>query len=329
MANYPCNPLPHLPPGADLIPFNALRPQRGYVVVGGELPIIYNDWAIVLLEPEPNMQMFQGTSQLIRGQFEHCGFCIRQISCCGMSTALVHFMDVVDRDNAIGQSPYFVGDTVMRVIPQNEDQNWRAAVFTHDVWCMLVNYPLECWDVDTIVTTMAPYGRFLVWNRQDSNKARIFVKIRAYDVNKIPGSIVVIQSTNSIGHGNSWSCPCVLFNMNMIGAGPGDEDHLLPNGANPHPLPLVFDDFDIWHAQNDNIPAAPIGDVPAEPAAGEHVLMTPGNSPIHGAHEPAADLLFDHVDEPVDGEGLANNAAHPAAPTEGEGVIRLKRIYNF
>jgi hypothetical protein len=123
MANYPCDPLPHLPPGADLIPFNALRPQRGYVVVGGELPIIYNDWAIVLLEPEPNMQMFQGTSQLIRGQFEHCGFCIRQISCCGMSTALVHFMDAVDRDNAIGQSPYFVGDTVMRVIPQNEDQN--------------------------------------------------------------------------------------------------------------------------------------------------------------------------------------------------------------
>jgi hypothetical protein len=189
---------------------------------------------------------------------------------------------------------------------------------------MLVNYPLECWDVDTIVTTMAPYGRFLVWNRQDSNKARIFVKIRAYDVNKIPGSIVVIQSTNSIGHGNSWSCPCVLFNMNMIGAGPGDEDHLLPNGANPHPLPLVFDDFDLWHAQNDNIPAVSIDDAPAEPAAGEPILMTLGNNPVHGAHDPAADPLIYHVGDPVDGEGSANNVARPAAPaddlTNGEGA---------
>jgi hypothetical protein len=64
---------------------------------------------------------------------------------------------------------------------------------------------------------MAPYGRFLVWNRQDSNKARVFVKIRAYDINKIHGSIVVLHNTDSLGHGSSWSCPCVLFNMHMIG----------------------------------------------------------------------------------------------------------------
>jgi hypothetical protein len=110
----------------------------------------------------------------------------------------------------------------------------------------------------------------------------------------------------------------------MLGAGPGDEDPLLPNGANPHPLPLVFDDFDLWHAQNDNIHAAPVDDVPVEPAAGDPVLMTPGNSPVHGAHEPAADHLFDQVDDPVDGEGSANNAAHPATPADdlgdGEGA---------
>jgi hypothetical protein len=170
MANYPCDPLPHLPPGANPISFNNLRPQRGYVVVGGELPVICDDWAIVLLEPEPNLDAFQGTSQLIRAQFEHRGYHIRQISRCGMGTALVRFADAVDRDNVISQSPFFIGDTIMRVIPHNEGRNWRAAIFTHDVWCMLVNYPLECWDIDTIANTMAPYGRFLVWNRQDSNE---------------------------------------------------------------------------------------------------------------------------------------------------------------
>jgi hypothetical protein len=144
MANYPCNPLPHLPPGVVPVPFNTLRPQRGYMVVGGELPIICDDWAIISLELEPDLTHFQGMSQLICAQFEQRGFCIRQISRCGMGTALVHFMDAVDHDNAISQSPYFIGETVLRVIPQNEGRNWRSASFTHDVWCMLINYPLEC-----------------------------------------------------------------------------------------------------------------------------------------------------------------------------------------
>jgi hypothetical protein len=205
-----------------------------------------------------------------------------------MGTALVRFMDVVDRDNAISQSPYFIGETVLRVIPQNEGKNWRSASFTHDVWCMLINYPLECWDVDTIVNSMAPYGRFLVWNRQDSNKARIFVKIRAYDINRIPGSIVVLHSSNSLGDGNSWSCPCILFNPRMLGVGPGDEDPLPPNGGNPHPLPIVFDDFDVWHAQNEGVPAAPGNVAPAEPADGDPVLMTPDNSPVHHMENAAA-----------------------------------------
>jgi hypothetical protein len=288
MANYPCDPLPHLPPSAVPVPFNALRPQCGYVVVGGELLIICDDWAIVSLEPEPDLTHFQGMSQLIRAQFEQRGFRIRQISRCGMGTTLVCFMDAVDRDNAISQSPYFIGETVLRVIPQNEGRNWRSASFTHDFWCMLINYPLECWDVDTIVNTMAPYGRFLVWNRQDSNKARIFVKIRAYDINRIPGSIVVLHSSNSLGDGNSWSCPCILFNPRMLGAGPGDEDPLPPNGGSPHPLPIVFDDFDVWHAQNEGAPAAPGNVAPAEPADGDPAPMTPDNSPVHHMENVAA-----------------------------------------
>jgi hypothetical protein len=93
------------------------------VVVGGELPIICDDWAIVSLELEPDLTHFQGTSQLIRAHFEHKGLHIRQISRCGMGTTLVRFMDAVDRDNAISQSPYFIGDTVLHVIPQNEGRN--------------------------------------------------------------------------------------------------------------------------------------------------------------------------------------------------------------
>jgi hypothetical protein len=68
----------------------------------------------------------------------------------------------------------------------------------------------------------------------------------------------------------------------MIGVGPSDEDPLPPDGGNPHPQPLVFDDFDIWHAQNEgNHPATPAQPTPTNINPEEPILMTPQNSPGH------------------------------------------------
>ena len=39
MANYPCDFIPHLLVGAGFIPPNGLRPQHGYVMVEGSLPL--------------------------------------------------------------------------------------------------------------------------------------------------------------------------------------------------------------------------------------------------------------------------------------------------
>ena len=134
------------------------------------MPVICGDWAIVLLEPEPRWELFEGTTTLIRAQLEMRGYEVRQISRCAMGTTLVRFVSFIDRDIAVRNSPYFVGDTVMRVIEQNKGTNHRSATFSHDVWLTLLNYPTECWDLDTIFSTFTPYGRFLVWNRDDNNK---------------------------------------------------------------------------------------------------------------------------------------------------------------
>ena len=75
-----------------------------------------------------------------------------------MGAALVRFDGVIDRDNAIRNSPYFIGETVMRVIDQSKGRNHRSATFTHDVWLMLLNFPLECWELNTIVKSMTPMG---------------------------------------------------------------------------------------------------------------------------------------------------------------------------
>ena len=197
-----------------------------------------------------------------------------------MGTALVRFVCVVDRDHAVANSPYFIGDTVMRIIPQHRGINHRAATFTHDVWLMLVNFPQECWNLDTIITSMAPYGRLLVWNRENDFRARILVKIRAYDIDRIPLSIVLLQNATDVGHGDSWSCPTFILSSEMLGVQAGDEDPLPPDGQNPHPIPIIIDDFAAWHAENEG-PPAPVNSGPATPLNPEEpVILTPPQSPI-------------------------------------------------
>ncbi|KAM0821901.1 hypothetical protein ACQ4PT_071868 [Festuca glaucescens] len=245
MDNYPCNPLPLLPPGTSIVEPGPLRAKRGYVVMGGEFPVAFDDWAVASLEPEVEAAGFDGAIAIIIDLLEHKGLTVRHTSRCGMGTALIQFVSSCDRDTAVEASPFFIGDAVLRFVKQDRCINFRETVFTHDVWLMLVNYPLECWEVDTVVRTMTPDGRFLIWSKDNSNKARIVVKIRAYNVDTLPVSIVVLRNSSDNGAGESWTCPTYILARNMLGVLGGDEDPILPDGENPHPMPNVFHGF--WH----------------------------------------------------------------------------------
>jgi hypothetical protein len=165
MANYDCDPFPHVPAGMVAIPPGPLRQQRGYVILGGDFPIFYDDWAIATLIPDPGQNHFELVSQTISQQMQDVGIEIRTISRCAMGSALVRFATCTDRDAAINISPINVGDSMLRFVAQDHGINRRSTFLTHDVWIMILNFPLECWDVDTVSRAVVPYGRFLVWNK--------------------------------------------------------------------------------------------------------------------------------------------------------------------
>ena len=145
--------------------------------------------------------------------------------------------------------------------------------------------------MDTIVLSLAQYGRVLIWNRDDSNMSRILVKLRAFSIDYIPLSIVVSQSTSNLGTGDSWTCPTIILSVVMLGAGPGDEDILPPEGENPHPVPIVVDDFHFWHADHDG--EMQHGGTQDEAVANandnenivEPVIVTPPQSPVPAQEE--------------------------------------------
>jgi hypothetical protein len=81
-----------------------------------------------------------------------------------MGAALVQFSNVVSRDTAVDPSPFFLGESVLRVIPQNHILNHHNCTFTHDVWLMMMNFPLEAWHVEKIRESVSEFGKFIVWN---------------------------------------------------------------------------------------------------------------------------------------------------------------------
>ena len=118
----------------------------------------------------------------------------------------------------------------MRVTEEDRGINHRTITFTHDAWLMLVNYLQGCWNLDTIVTTMAQYGKLLVWNKENDIRSRILVKVRLFDIDKLPLSIVIINNTTDIGHDDGWACPTYILSATMLGVQAGDEDHLPLDG---------------------------------------------------------------------------------------------------
>jgi hypothetical protein len=154
-----------------------------------------------------------------------------------MGAALVQFSNTCARDTTIQNSPYFVGESVICVIPQNHGLNHCACTFTHDVWIMMVNYPQEAWLVEKVRECVSEFGYILVWNRHMSNRASILVKIRVPNMLNIPISLVLSKNTSDKGTGHSWTVVNYILHANLLGINGGDDDPLPPDGGNPHPLP--------------------------------------------------------------------------------------------
>jgi hypothetical protein len=170
---------------------------------------------------------------------------------------------------------------------------------------MMVNYPQEAWHVEKIKESVSEFGKFLVWNRDGSNRARILVKVRVPDLLEVPISLVLCQNTRDEGHGHSWTVVNYILQAKLIGGLGGDEDPLPPDGGNPHPLPNIpFGGIwdDLVHENNemqDNVApnhgnVAPGGN--AAPAAdGEPMVHTPPQASVQSNHnqdiEPAVEAV--------------------------------------
>jgi hypothetical protein len=168
--------------------------------------------------------------------------------------------------------------------------------------------------VEKIRESVSSFGRFLVWHRDNSNKARIIVKIRVTNLLDIPISHVLMENTNDAGHGQSWTTVIYILEARLIG-GLGPDEDPIDDGANPHPLPNIpfggiWDDQDLEenpddHQDHMDINANDAHQVPhAAPAADtEPMVHTPtihGHGPASSAQNFATSLATDTLNPMIE-----------------------------
>lgn len=137
------NPAPFMPPRAQRV----IVPGRPTMmrVVTGRVHEMNNDVAIARLHPLPLEPMnFEDIRNILEDYLQvHLGIPVISIQPCPYGQAYVWFSRLFHRDQLIQAGPAQFGNGHISFIPHNRAWNNRTAVFTHEVWLLLIGLNLD------------------------------------------------------------------------------------------------------------------------------------------------------------------------------------------
>jgi hypothetical protein len=107
---------------------------------------------------------------------DHRRVLVREIQPSHPGQALVHFANVHDRDNLVNTNPHMYGDVQISFVRHNQGRNWRALTFNHECWLMLLHFPLDYWNHESIQSAFASFGRVLLWENDRGFLIRLLVR---------------------------------------------------------------------------------------------------------------------------------------------------------
>jgi hypothetical protein len=87
-------------------------------------------------------------------------------------------------------SPHPYGDSQFSFVRHNQASNWRLLNFNRECWLMLLGFPLEYWNHESIQSEIGVFGRVLLWENDRNHLGRLLVKARVTDLQDVPNFIV-------------------------------------------------------------------------------------------------------------------------------------------
>ncbi|CAM0958276.1 unnamed protein product [Alopecurus aequalis] len=276
MANFPFDPTPFLPPERVALEV-AGRPAR-VRVIHGDLRLSNEDLEIVTIVPMPQGEVaFQNVHEILGEFFAEKRVPIKSISKCPFGQAFVRFDSIEDRDWFVGNGPHACDDVHLIFQKHNEGMNWRKFDLNREVWIQIIGFPTDLRCMHELANSVKSFGKLFVWDRTKSTDAYALVKIGVSALSDIPTSTVVSGADRFSGE--SWTCPIVILQDNLLGGGPPVEDEVPVDGV-PHPMPP-----EQFHHPNQNNHM--IGPIPEHEEMAAHDVEVPvmgnqvNNHPVH------------------------------------------------
>lgn len=150
---------------------------------------------------------------------------------CPFGQAYVRFSNFHDRDGMIFNSPHHFGDVQISFIPHDRAWDNRTVNLNHEVWLMLVGFPLDFWTYSVIEKALGSFGKLIACEEDYNHMARIMIKARVVELEDIPWFVLVSEGDDF--ESESWTVQVEILQSKMIGAIPQDSPPEDPEDINP------------------------------------------------------------------------------------------------
>jgi hypothetical protein len=125
---------------------------------------------------------------------EHMNVWIRDVQPTHLGQALVRFENIFDRDLLMNNSPHPYGGVNFNVVGHNATRNWRAIQFNQECWLLILGFPLDYWNNDSIQNALASFRRMIMWENNREHLARLMVRACVTDLWLVPYFLMLTEA---------------------------------------------------------------------------------------------------------------------------------------
>lgn len=193
-------------------------------VVTGRVQRRNNDVAIAFIYLLPQEQMEFAAIRETLEEYIHVQMHIPtfDIQPCPFGQAYVTFSHLYHRDFLINAGPRAFGNLHISFVAHDKGWNNRTAVYTHEVWLLVIGLNLDLWSYSIVEKAISKFGKLIAWEEDHNHKGRSLIKARVTGLDEVPWFLNFSEGEEP--ESDSWTCQTEIIMTRLLGAMAQDED---------------------------------------------------------------------------------------------------------